>query len=120
MKAYGGVDVQIHIFVTSAVAGGERLASRPGRFTPGERTRGTHWIGDCVGPRAGLDNVVKRKFLTLLGIGLRPLGHPACSQSLYRLCYPGRLQSNKIRHVPLKNRYFLNFHICIVMEPAQH
>jgi hypothetical protein len=25
------------------------------RFTPGERTPGTHWIGGWVGPRAGLD-----------------------------------------------------------------
>jgi hypothetical protein len=31
---------------TSALVGGERLASRPGRFTPG-----THWIGSWVGPR---------------------------------------------------------------------
>jgi hypothetical protein len=37
MKAYGGVDVQINIFMTLALVGGERLASHPGRFTPGER-----------------------------------------------------------------------------------
>jgi hypothetical protein len=30
-----------------------------------------------------------RKFLTLLGLDLRPLGRPARSQSLYRLSYPG-------------------------------
>jgi hypothetical protein len=34
MKAYGGVDAQIHIFLTSALVGGEWSASRPGRFTP--------------------------------------------------------------------------------------
>jgi hypothetical protein len=34
MKAYGGVDVYIHIFLTSAIAGGEWSASRPCRFTP--------------------------------------------------------------------------------------
>jgi hypothetical protein len=45
MKAYGGVDIYIHIFLTSALAGGEWSASRPGRFTPGERAPGTHWIG---------------------------------------------------------------------------
>jgi hypothetical protein len=38
-----------------------RSASRPGRFTPKERTPGTHWIGGWVGPRAFLDTVVKRK-----------------------------------------------------------
>jgi hypothetical protein len=36
MKAYGGVDVQMHIFLTSALVGGEWSASRPGRFTLGE------------------------------------------------------------------------------------
>jgi hypothetical protein len=41
MKAYGGVDVEIHIFLTWALAGSEWSASRPGRFTPGERALGT-------------------------------------------------------------------------------
>jgi hypothetical protein len=57
MKEYGGVDVQIHIFLTSALAGGEWSASRPGRFTPREKAPGTHWIGDWVDPRAGLDDM---------------------------------------------------------------
>jgi hypothetical protein len=38
-----------------------------------------------VGPKAGLDDVEKRKFLTLPGLELRPLGGLARSQSLYRL-----------------------------------
>jgi hypothetical protein len=41
MKACGGVDVYVHIFLTSALAGGEWSASRSGRYTPGERTPGT-------------------------------------------------------------------------------
>jgi hypothetical protein len=65
MNAYGGVDVQIHIFLTLALIGGEWSASCPGRFTPGERAPGTNLIGGWVGPRAGLDEVEKRKFLTL-------------------------------------------------------
>jgi hypothetical protein len=44
MKAYGGVDVSIHIFFTSALVGGEWSASRPDRFTGGENASGTHWI----------------------------------------------------------------------------
>jgi hypothetical protein len=63
MKAYGEVDVPIHIFLNSTLAGGERSASRPGRYTPGEKAPGTHLIGGWVGPRAGLDGVKKRKFL---------------------------------------------------------
>jgi hypothetical protein len=42
-----------------------------------------------MGPRVGLDDVKKKKFLTLPGLELRPLGLPARSQSLYRLRYSG-------------------------------
>jgi hypothetical protein len=84
MKAYGGVNVYIHIFLTSTLAGGEWSASRPR-----ERDPVTYWIGGWVGPRAGLDEMEKRKFLTLPGLELRPLGRPARSQLLYRLSYPG-------------------------------
>jgi hypothetical protein len=45
MKAYGGVDVHFHIFLTSVLAGGEWSASRPDHFTPEEIVPGTHWIG---------------------------------------------------------------------------
>jgi hypothetical protein len=55
---------------------------------PRERAPGTHCIGGWVDPRAGLDDVEKRKFLTLPGLELRLLGRPARSQSLYRLRYP--------------------------------
>jgi hypothetical protein len=49
MKAYGGVDVQIHVFFTSALVGGEWSASQPCGFTPG-----TYWIGGWVDPIAGI------------------------------------------------------------------
>jgi hypothetical protein len=45
-----------------------------------------------VDPRAGLDAVEKRKFLTLPDLELRPVGRPARSQSLYRLRYPGHIK----------------------------
>jgi hypothetical protein len=89
MKAYGGVDVRIHIFLTSVLAGGQLSDLRPWRFTPGKRAHVTHWIEGWVGPKAGLGDVEKRKFLTLPGLEIWPLGRPARSQSLYRLCYPG-------------------------------
>jgi hypothetical protein len=79
MKAYGEWMYRfIHIFLTSALAGGEWSASRPGRFIPREVAPGAYWIG-WVEPRAGLDDMEKRKFLTLLGLKLRPIGHPAHS-----------------------------------------
>jgi hypothetical protein len=73
MKVYWEVDVYIHIFLTLALAGVMGSASRPCRFTPRERAPPlprTHWIGGRVDPRAGLDNMEKRKFYTLLGLEL--------------------------------------------------
>jgi hypothetical protein len=54
-----GVDVQIHISLTSAPVGGEWSTSRPDRFTTRERAPGTHWIGGWVDLRAGLDELEK-------------------------------------------------------------
>jgi hypothetical protein len=76
-------------FLTSTLVGGEWSASFPGRFTPGERTPCTHWIGGWMEPRTSLNDVKKRKFLTLQEFEFRPLDRQACNQSLYRLRYPG-------------------------------
>jgi hypothetical protein len=64
------VDVEIHIFLTSALVGGEWSTSRPGRFV--ERAPSTHRTGGWVDLRAGLDDLEKRIFLTLPGLELRP------------------------------------------------
>jgi hypothetical protein len=75
MKVYGGVVVSIHIFLTSTLAGGEWSASRPCRFTPGERAPDTRWLGSRVGPRRRGEEQI------LDPIGTRT---PARSQLLYR------------------------------------
>jgi hypothetical protein len=69
MKAYGGVDIQIHVFFTSAL-----------------HPRG---IVGWVGPRTGLHPVQWRQTLPPLGLELRPIGSLARSQLLYRLNYRG-------------------------------
>jgi hypothetical protein len=56
MGTYGGVDVQINVFLISAPVGGELSASRPCRFTPDERVRVTHWIGGWVDFRDSLNS----------------------------------------------------------------
>jgi hypothetical protein len=72
-------------------------------FTP--RLFYPDWIGRCKCLRAGLDDVKKRKYLTLPGIEFRPLGRPARSQSLYRLRYPGSYHVNsELNTLPSKNR----------------
>jgi hypothetical protein len=82
------VNVEIHIFLNSALVGGEWSASTPIHLILGEKAPHTHWIEGWVHPPADVDNV-KIKFLTLVGLELRVLGRPARSLSLYRLRYPG-------------------------------
>jgi hypothetical protein len=85
MKTYGGsgcIDPRFLDLSTSW----RRVVSftfRP--LYPQERAPSTHWIGGWVGPRAGLDDMEKGKFLTLPGVELKSLGGSARSQSLYRL-----------------------------------
>jgi hypothetical protein len=65
-------------FLMSALDAGELLASRPGRYTSGERPPSTHWIGGCLGPTASLDAVEKRKVPASAGNGtptVQPVAH---------------------------------------------
>jgi hypothetical protein len=68
------------VFLTSALLWGEWSASRPDRFTPWERTSGTHWIGGWM------EKEKKGKIVSLPGLELRPPSRPVRNQSLYRLC----------------------------------
>jgi hypothetical protein len=88
MKTYCGVDVQSHVFLTSALGRGEWLASLPNRLTPVERARSTHWVGGWVGPRSDLDDVERKNSLPLPGLELRPLGRTIPTVLLsYRATY---------------------------------
>jgi hypothetical protein len=58
METFGGVDVYIRVFFTSALEG-ELSASRSCRFILGERAIGTHWIGGWVDSRANLNDMGK-------------------------------------------------------------
>jgi hypothetical protein len=56
---------RIHNF---ALHWGKWPVSYPIRFTPKERVPSAHWIGDCMGPRYGLELLEKRKIPLWLGI----------------------------------------------------
>jgi hypothetical protein len=71
MKVYWEVELYLHAIFTSLI-GGKWSDSCFGRFAPDERTFGTHWIGDWVGPNVGLHAVeVEKNFLPLPGTGSR-------------------------------------------------
>jgi hypothetical protein len=64
------------------------VTPRP-RFSPGERTPGTHCTGGWVGPRAGLDTETRGKIiLPRSGIEPRSPSRLVRSQTLYWLSYP--------------------------------
>jgi hypothetical protein len=42
MKTYGGVKTKLHMFLTSALDGGEWSAARPDRLTPSETALDTY------------------------------------------------------------------------------
>jgi hypothetical protein len=60
METYEGVEVQPHALSTSALDGGGQPYDTA-CYTLKERAPVSHWIGDLVSPRVGLDAVNKRK-----------------------------------------------------------
>jgi hypothetical protein len=80
--------------LTSALHGGEWLASRPGyALPPRERTPDTHWTGGWVGLRAGLDTEDIGKILSLCQ-GSNPT-HPVCSQDTILTATPAPILSTR-------------------------
>ena len=64
MKAYVGVEVWRHLFLTLALD----KVSRRGHFTSEESALGTHSVRCWVYTRASMDVLLKRELLPLLGI----------------------------------------------------
>jgi hypothetical protein len=58
MKTWGNADITPP-FLNSALHGGDWSASSAGRLNAGKRAPGSHWTGNCVGLRPGLDPVDK-------------------------------------------------------------
>jgi hypothetical protein len=54
IKTYGGVEIELHALLTSALDGGEWSAPHPHHYTRRE-SPGTHWAWGWVRPKTGLD-----------------------------------------------------------------
>jgi hypothetical protein len=79
-------------------------------WSQGKEPPGIHFIGGWVGPRAGLGDMHKRKFLTLPRLELRPLGRLARRQSFLLLTYLGSLISKVVVHIVPNVLYNVNPH----------
>jgi hypothetical protein len=115
MKTYGSVGGCIHSRFLDLGTNWMWVVSFTLRPVYSGRSPGTHWIGSWVGPKAGLDAVEKRKFLTLPELQLRPLSRPSRSQSLYRLRYRGYFCSSITADegFTLLNLFF---HLCLILN----
>jgi hypothetical protein len=74
----------MHVFFSSSLDGGELSSSLPGRFMPGVTVAGTHWVGDWMSPRTGLE-ALDKDLLSLSGIQPLLFTCPACNPLLYRV-----------------------------------
>jgi hypothetical protein len=82
---YRGVEVYLFASLTSALDAGKFSPSHPSRFTSKERALDAYWIG-CVGPRADLDEMVKRTISSFCRESSPD--HPARSPALYHWTNP--------------------------------
>jgi hypothetical protein len=105
------VDVEIHVFLTSALVGGEWSASRPGRFTPEERSplhpfdRRLAWAQNLSG-RCGEEK-------NLAPTGTRTPPPRPSSHSLHRLSYPG---SSIVTISTLRSRVYIALYTGIAVS----
>ena len=98
MKSYGGVEAQLHSFLTLALDGSKRSISDSVGFTPGEEAHVTHRIRVNVGPRAGHKLRRKEKSLSAAPrIEHNSLAVHSVTWSQYRLSCRGS------RHVWVSN-----------------
>jgi hypothetical protein len=93
MGNYGGMDVHVCAFLTSALDGGGWSASRPGHLALGGNTPGTHWI-ECWWTPESISTLKRTRVIQLESLSL--LKYPSsclignsCVHCEIRCCLPG-------------------------------
>jgi hypothetical protein len=87
MPTHGGLEVELHAFLTSALDVNERSASLARHFAPRGIAPDTHWTVRRMCPRAGLGTAEREKS--------RPISRECiCNYVFIFVCYPGFRQSS--------------------------
>jgi len=84
MKAYRGAEVKLHSFLNSKIGGGRRLTLSHYRFCPQRNNSGSKYTGGWVGPKTGLDIMMKKN---LEHTGIRTQSVPPVTSSLHSIRY---------------------------------
>jgi hypothetical protein len=90
MRTYGGVDVLIHVFVNSALVGGDGQLHDLATLAQ-EKCSKVSIAYEAEGPQNCYGLHGEENTPLLPGLEHRALDRLASSQSLYLLCYPGSL-----------------------------
>jgi hypothetical protein len=90
MRTYGGANVLIHVFLTSALMGGDGQLHDLAALAQ-EKCSKVSIVYEAVGPQNCYGSHGEENTPPLPGLEHRPLDRLARSQSLYLLCYPGSL-----------------------------
>jgi hypothetical protein len=94
MKSYGGAEVQLYSFLTSALDGSKQSILALGCFTPGKGAHDTHCMRVNVGPRDGLEIAKKRRIsfrfpenrIQVFGRAVHSLATISTKPSLFSTC----------------------------------
>jgi hypothetical protein len=103
MESLGREELQLLLILDLGTRWGwvVRVKPRP-RFSPGERTPGTHCTRGWVGPRAGLDTEATGKIISPLpGFEPQSPGRSARSQTIHWLNFPAHPAVLGVRYVLL-------------------
>jgi hypothetical protein len=117
-RRLGGEELQLLLILDLGNRWGWAVSVTPRpRFTPGERTSGTHCTGVWVGLRAGLDTKARGKILSPLpGIESRSSGRPVRNQTLYWLSYSGPCYTSTKYILSVQYRILYNEQLTLVIS----
>jgi hypothetical protein len=101
---YGGMKIQIHVFLTSALYGCKWSVSHPGPFIPEGKSLPAYWIGDSSAPEPVQTRWWKEECLLPPGIEIVFSGSPAHSLVTYWLSQSNWRKEREKQHENIRDK----------------